>query len=71
MDISYGKPTTIQYHPGTYNEDGSVYHFEVLVEINDWGNMEIIDIKWKEIEPLDVDLVEDEIRDKFFDTLRR
>jgi hypothetical protein len=70
MDISYGKPTTIQHHPGTYCEDGSAYQFTVLVEVNDWGNIEIIDIKWKDIEPLDVDLVEDEIKDKFFDTQR-
>jgi hypothetical protein len=70
MEISYGKPTTIQRHPGTYCEDVSAYHFTVLVEVNDWGNMEIIDIKWKDIEPLDVDLVEDEIKDKFFDTQR-
>ena len=70
MDISYGKPVTIQHHPGTYCEDGHAYEFTVLVEVNDWGNMEIIDIKWKDIEPLDVDLIEDEIKDKFFDTKR-
>ena len=70
MDISYGKPVTIQHHPGTYCEDGKAYEFTVLVEVNDLGNMEIIDIKWKTIEPLDVDLIEDEIKDKFFDTQR-
>lgn len=70
MDISYGKPVTIQHYPGTYSEDGYDYKFTVLVEANDWGNMEIINIKWKDVEPLDVDLIEDEIKDKFFDTQR-
>lgn len=70
MDISYGKPVTIQHHPGTYCEDESAYQFTVLVEINDWGNMEIIEIKWRDIEPLDVDFIEDEIKDRFFNTQR-
>jgi hypothetical protein len=32
--------------------------------------MEIIDIKWKDIEPLDVNLIEDQIKDRSFDTQR-
>lgn len=71
MEISYGKPVIVHMHPGTYTtKDGHKYQFTVYVDVNDWGNMQITDVKWTGIEPLESSLIEDEIKDKFFDIQR-